>query len=591
MHPPAPEWCAARMGTRVALVESHPAGISRHPARVAIVPVRANRRDMHAGSRDAGFIRHPARMSRLPTPVTIVPARGNRQKMHAGSRDAGLICRDTRAGSRVVSVLRRRRSPPPRPARLNFVPLLHARQVDATGSQSSKGAPDAASPVALLVPGRLGGGAPVSYFLSFEAVAAERRTESIVGVSLLLAPACGNSGSSSNPADGGTTVSTSSSSGGAASSGSDSSGSGSSSGDSGPGSSSGSSGTRDATDDLTGAMAISAGGHFACAILSGGTVQCWGATSAGELGNGSTTGPDTCVNGPCSTTPVAVTRLSTGATAVSAGGYFACALLSGGPGEGWGNNVDGTFGNGTTSNSPTPVAASGLTGMTAISASYDFTCGLLTGGTVECWGANTYGQLGNGTTTSSSTPAAVTGLTGVTSIGAGLDFACALLSGGTVQCWGSNGYLQLGNVPGAALGTCSAEVCGGIGCTTERVSCSTTPVALSGLSGVTAISVGYYSACALLSGGTVECWGWNAFGQLGNGTMTNSSIAVPVTGLTGATAISVGYYAACALLSGGTVQCWGSNVEGELGIGTTNGPDNCSDAGSTPCSTTPVMVQ
>jgi alpha-tubulin suppressor-like RCC1 family protein len=114
--------------------------------------------------------------------------------------------------------------------------------------------------------------------------------------------------------------------------------------------------------------------------------------------------------------------------------------------------------------------------------------------------------------------------------------ACALLSGGTVECWGYN------------IGNGTSTLCNGTNV------CSSTPTAVSGLSGATAISVGGQSACALLSGGTVECWG-------------NTPVAV--SGLSGATAISVGGQSACALLSGGTIECWGSNDEGQLGNGTT----------------------
>jgi hypothetical protein len=192
---------------------------------------------------------------------------------------------------------------------------------------------------------------------------------------------------------------------------------------------------------LTGATAVSIDDDFACALLSGGTVECWGANSLGELGNGTTTAPDTCLFGnlsgsSCYPTPVAVGGL-TGAMAISVG-CVACALLSGGTVQCWGGNFQGQLGNGTETNSSTPVAVTGLTGATAISVGGNSACALLSDGSVQCWGDNTYGELGNGTTTNSTTPDAVSGLTGATGISVGNDSACALLSGGAVVCWGLN---------------------------------------------------------------------------------------------------------------------------------------------------------
>jgi alpha-tubulin suppressor-like RCC1 family protein len=405
-----------------------------------------------------------------------------------------------------------------------------------------------------------------------------RAAASIVGVCLLLPLACGSASSTgSSPSDGGVDASVSSSRDGVASS----------SGESGcP--SGGSSGTGDGAADLAGAMAVSAGGGIACALLSGGTVECWGANTIGELGAGSSTGPDVCGVNQCSTTPVAVSGLS-GVTAISVGATpSACALLSGGTVECWGDNTNGELGDGTTAGSDTPVAVSGLSDVRAISVGVESACALLSGGTVECWGDDEYGVLGSTTGpdnctfgSCSTTPVAVAGLNDVTTVSVGSSSACALLSGGTVECWGDSTYGELGNGSTTGPDTCHHAVFSTLGAGSADGPCSTTPVAVTGLTDVTAISVGVGSACAVLSGGTVQCWG------LGYDTMTSSTTPVMVTGLTGVTAISVGEQSACAVLSGGTVECWGDNSEGELGNGTTTGPANCADAS---CRSTPGTV-
>ena len=185
--------------------------------------------------------------------------------------------------------------------------------------------------------------------------------------------------------------------------------------------------------------------------------------------------------------------------------------------------------------------------VTAIAAGSQDSCALMSDGTVRCWGKNNDGQLGNGATADSSKPVAVSNLSGATAVAAGFYSACALLSGGTVECWGNNENGQLGN-----------------GSTTPD--CLLVPVAVSSLTGVTAIATMAESqhTCALLSGGTVKCWGLNAHGEVGNGFTANATTPVAVSGLTGATAIAVGADDTCALLSGGTAKCWGFNNFGQL---------------------------
>ena len=270
------------------------------------------------------------------------------------------------------------------------------------------------------------------------------------------------------------------------------------------------------------------------------TVWAWGHNPDGELGNGTTTD---------SWTPVQVSDL-TGITAIAGGTLGGYALKSDGTVWAWGNNAYGELGDGTTTNSSTPVQVSGLTGITAIADGGASGYALKSDGTVWAWGIGRDGELGNGTfTTDSSTPVQVSGLTGITAI-AGRDYGgYALKSDGTVWAWGYGGDGGLGN-----------------GTTTD----SWTPVQVSGLTGITAIAGGQDDGYALKSGGTVWAWGWNVAGGLGNGTTTNSWTPVQVSGLTGITAIAGGSYGGYALKSGGTVWAWGDyGGDGGLGDGTT----------------------
>jgi alpha-tubulin suppressor-like RCC1 family protein len=167
-----------------------------------------------------------------------------------------------------------------------------------------------------------------------------------------------------------------------------------------------------------------------------------------------------------------------------------------------------------------------------------------------CWGKNDKGQLGSGTG-DSNVPVAVPGLgTTVSTLAAGEKFTCALMSNGTVLCWGENDKGQLGD-----------------GTTTD----STTPVAVAGLSsGAMAIGAGYKHSCAVLTSGTVQCWGHNNHGQLGDGTTGDSAVPVAVSGLTNADSVIGGIEHSCALTSGGSMRCWGRNDKGQLGDGTGN---------------------
>jgi alpha-tubulin suppressor-like RCC1 family protein len=336
--------------------------------------------------------------------------------------------------------------------------------------------------------------------------------------------------------------------------------------------------------------AIAAGNGHTCAVTNVGGVKCWGSNSYGQLGDGSTT--DSLV-------PVDVSGLASGVSMIAAGGDHNCVLMTAGGVKCWGSNFAGQLGNGSTTDSHTPVAVSSLTsGVTAIAAGGWHTCALSILGVVTCWGDNSAGQLGDGTTVHSSIPVDVAGLGGgVTAIAGGAFHTCALTSVGGVKCWGANGQGQLGNgtvddkyqggtglspvdVSGLTSGvkaitagydhTCALTVGGGIKCwgykgindpVGERLTDSLTPDDVAGLTtGAIAVTAGFDHTCALTSEGGVKCWGKSGSGQLGNGTTTASSVPVDVTGLaSGVTAIAAGSGHACALTTSGAVTCWGSS--------------------------------
>ncbi len=287
---------------------------------------------------------------------------------------------------------------------------------------------------------------------------------------------------------------------------------------------------------LTGGVAaVSAGDGYACALTTSGGVKCWGANSVGQLGNGMSTGPQICSGLGCSTTPVDVAGLTSGVAAISAGSGHTCALTTSGGVKCWGANGVGQLGNGTNTGpqicvglgcSTTPVDVSGLTaGVTAVSTGAGHTCALTTAGGVKCWGSNGSGELGDGGFTApkqpNATPVDVSGLTtGVAVVSAGGGHTCALTTAGGVKCWGDNTYGELGN-----------GISGGPEACFEGAPCSTTAVDVTGLpGGVVAISaaVGGGHTCALTTSSGVKCWGYNYFGQLGDGTTTNRSAPVDV---------------------------------------------------------------
>lgn len=294
----------------------------------------------------------------------------------------------------------------------------------------------------------------------------------------------------------------------------------------------------------SGVVAVAAGDYHSCALTRKGAVKCWGYNRYGQLGDGSKTN---------SNTPVQVSGLSSGVVAISAGAYHTCAITAKGGAKCWGYNNYGQVGDaGTiTSDRPLPRDVHNLTsGAVAISAADYHTCALTYEGSAKCWGRG--GRTGDGGTTLRLGPVQVTGLeTGVAAIAAGGAHTCALTMSGGVKCWGSNSVGQVGD-----------------NSTTDRLE----PAQVYKMkSGVAAVAGGRFHSCAVTVGGAVKCWGFNNYGQLGNGTMTNSAVPIQVGGLaSGFVNLGLWGWHSCALRNVGKLFCWGYNGYGAIGDNTTD---------------------
>lgn len=263
-----------------------------------------------------------------------------------------------------------------------------------------------------------------------------------------------------------------------------------------------------------------------CAIVNGG-VKCWGFNEQSMgLGDGST---------GKSTLPVQVIPANSNVTALTVGRLHTCAVLNKKQVKCWGHNYYGELGDGTHIDRLKPVKVTELlpNRIDSIAAGDGYTCILANQG-VQCWG------------NAPSHP--VLPYSGVTQLSAGSAHACVVIKGG-VSCWGSTYDGKLGN------GENGFKI-------------YTTPVqAIPPYSGATQVSASQdHHTCAVIKGG-VKCWGYNYFGQLGNGSTTTSLVPVQtIAPNSKVTAIAAGSSHTCAVVNSG-VKCWGSSGDGKLGIG------------------------
>lgn len=336
---------------------------------------------------------------------------------------------------------------------------------------------------------------------------------------------------------------------------------------------------------------LSVGDQHACMLNKKGAVLCWGRNAFGQLGDGTTIDRSL---------PVLVSAVGSGNRAVFAGGAHTCVVTRFMGVKCFGFNRYGQLGDGSTTDRLTPVNVVGLESgvRKLIDEATDSTCAIMQSGTVKCWGSNQSGLLGDGTTINRSIPVDVLGLTSpATAISSGFDSSCILTTAGGVLCWGGNSEGQLGD-----------------GTTENRL----TPVGVAGLSSeIAALTLAGFHVCAVTTSGAGKCWGENAWGLLGDGSLDQISprprevsglssgvkmitadstfnCALMATGAVkcwgnlgggsnaqrtpidsavfppGTISLGVGREFTCALISKERVQCWGDNTHGQLGDGTTS---------------------
>lgn len=388
---------------------------------------------------------------------------------------------------------------------------------------------------------------------------------------------------------------------------------------------------------------VAAGAYHACALAEDGIAWCWGRNDAGQLGDGSMSDRS------------ARLAVSGGHrfTRLAAGARHTCGIATDGGAWCWGSNAHGQLGDESFDDSAVPVAVAGprrfselaagsehtcgistegetlcwgatelgqvpvdhvldplriddrafahlwggagkycarsgaevfcwdgssfdlapaAAGMESLAWSLESHCGIQAGGVAACWGSNEFGQLGSGSVGgSAAAPSPVTGGQLFTKIGVGEQHACALAVTRRIWCWGGNEYGQLGS---GSAGTASGS-----------------PLEIAGNREYVDLAVGSHHGCAVTVGGSVECWGLNLSGRLGNGTEQNQATPTPIaSSLTFASVFAVAPNRTCALTALGEAYCWGVGNEGTLGYVPTQQSNVCAAFVGT-CSTTPGRVQ
>jgi len=313
---------------------------------------------------------------------------------------------------------------------------------------------------------------------------------------------------------------------------------------------------------------VLAAGQATCVLYQNGTIRCWGNNDYGELGQG-----DTIHRGLSEETkPLNIPLINVGGTVAKlSGGYdHICALLTNGNVRCWGKGTDlgylGYNGSNHVGDNELPVEVGdiniGGSAIDIVSGGYH-TCVLLDTRRMRCWGRGQHGRLGYGNTVSIGTliepwEAGDLPLDNIASMAAGDNHTCARTLAGEMYCWGWNSFGGLGRGNFNHLGDNESITAHG-------------PLSLGSDVPVSGISAGFAHTCAVLDNGQAKCWGFDAYGQVGDGgdfnPLPSASLAPFVNAGSGFRLIRTGLAHTCGLLSNGRVRCWGNHAWSALGLG------------------------
>ncbi len=332
-------------------------------------------------------------------------------------------------------------------------------------------------------------------------------------------------------------------------------------------------------------VSASVEGHHVCAVFEGGSLKCWGKNDFGQLGQGDsrsrgTTPEDMGVN----LKPIDLGK-NKKARAVSVGLAHTCVLLTDGKVKCFGNNSGAQLGLGDQRSRgalasdmgdklPSVFLGAG-TRVSQLQSASTHNC-VLFSGLVKCFGnPGQTGKLGYTENIVGDRPGEMGGnleqvslsLFGLKSktISARAHHSCALLSDGSIKCWGFNGQGQLGLGDMLSRGVHKVQMAENL------------PTVKLGKLKAIDVATGLSHSCAILENQNLKCWGSNDFGQLGQGDRkwrgyrpNQMGDALPVVNLgidTKVKQVALGDYHSCALLTDGTVKCFGLNNQGQLGLG------------------------